>query len=87
MPPELTAAYDAFQAATTQEERVKAFMAFDGYLINQIFQVWGPITPEYQVYQPWVKGFSGEFHIGNVREYDVLVRLWIDQDLKREMGF
>ena len=85
--PELTAAYDAFQAATTQEERVKAFKAFDGYLINQIFQVWGPITPEYQVYQPWVNGFNGEFHIGNVREYDVLVRLWIDQDLKNEMGF
>ena len=80
--PELTAAYDAFQAATTEEERVKAFKAFDGYLIKHLFQVWGPITPEYQVNQPWVKGFNGEFHIGNVREYDVLVRLWIDQELK-----
>ena len=70
--PELTAAYDAFFAATTEEERVKAFKEFDGYLIEQHFQVWGPIPPEYQVSQPWVKGFKGEFHIGNTREYDVL---------------
>ena len=85
--PELTAAYDAFQAATTVEEQVTAFKEFDGELIEQHVQIWGPVTPEYQVNQPWVKGFSGEFHIGNTREYDVLVRLWIDQDLKREMGF
>ncbi len=85
--PELTAAYDAFQAATTIEEQVRAFKKFDGEVIKQHYQVWGPITPLYQVNQPWVKGFNGEFHIGNVREFDVLVRLWIDQDLKQAMGY
>ena len=85
--PELTAAYDAFQAATSEEERVRAFKQFDRELIKRHVQIWGPITPEYQVSQPWVKGFNGEFHIGNTREYDVLVRLWIDQDLKNAMGF
>ena len=85
--PELTAAYDAFFAATTEEERVRAYKEYDMLILKQHNQIWGPMAPGFEVNQPWVKGFNGEFSIGNMLYNSVLVRLWIDQDLKREMGF
>ena len=58
--PELTAAYDAFIAATTQEEQMRAFREYDLILLKQHNQIWGPMAPRYQANQPWVKGFNGE---------------------------
>ena len=35
---------------------------------------------------PWVKGYNGEFDLGPNEDSLILTRLWIDQDLKKEMG-
>ena len=42
---------------------------------------------QFQLNQPWVKGFNGEFSLGDMQYQTILARLWIDQDLKQEMGF
>ena len=84
--PELTAAYDAFFAATTREEQLKAFREYDLILLRQHNQIWGPMAPRYQVNQPWVKGFNGEMMLEESGVNDVLVHLWIDQELKEAMG-
>ena len=81
--PELTAAYDAFYAATTHEEQLRAFML----IIRQHNQIWGPMSPLFMANQPWVKGFSGEMRLHEFGERDVLARLWIDQGLKEAMGY
>ena len=48
----------------------------------------GPVTPQFNVAQPWVKGYNGEVSLSISGHYStVLTRVWIDQDLKREMGF
>ena len=85
--PELTAAYDAFFAATTEEGQTKAFKEFDMALVKQHNQIWGPLAPLFQANQPWVKGFNGEYTMGDLLHHTILARLWIDQDLKKEMGF
>ena len=85
--PELTAAYDAFQAATTLEAQMKAHREFSMAELEQHTQIWGPMAPLYQANQPWVKGFNGEFQLANMSHHTILSRLWIDQDLKKEMGF
>ena len=84
--PELTAAYDAFFAATTHEEELKAFKEYDMLLIKQHNQIWGPMAPLFQANQPWVKGFNGEMMLEESGVRDVLVHLWIDQELKEVMG-
>ena len=84
--PELTAAYDAFFAATTHEEQLKAFKEYDMLLIKQHNQIWGPMAPLFQANQPWVKGFNGEMMLEESGVRDVLVHLWIDQELKEAMG-
>ena len=85
--PELTAAHDAFYAATTEEGRMQAFREFDIAGVKQHSHIWAPIAPLYQASQPWVKGFSGEYAMGNLLHHTIYARLWIDQDLKRAMGF
>ena len=56
------------------------------YHAEQHLQVWGPEAPQFNVNQPWLKGYNGEINLGKAQN-SVLARLWIDQDLKREMGF
>ena len=85
--PEMSAAYDAFYAATTIEEQQKAFRAYDMETIKRHNQVWGPAAPSFQANQPWVKGFNGERTLRQGADQAVLTYLWIDQDLKMEMGF
>ena len=80
--PELTAAYDAFFAATTLEEQMKASREFDLVVIKQHNQLWGPLAPLFQVNQPWVEGFNGEYSLGSMLYKSILARLWIDQELK-----
>ncbi len=84
--PELTAAYDAFFAATTVEGQMKAFREFDMALVKQHNQIWGPLAPQFQANQPWVEGFNGEFGIGELQYHTILARLWIDSELKEAMG-
>ncbi len=81
-------AYDALAAAVlsaaTQEElrgRVEeAFM----YLTENHWHVWLGRAPLFSVVQPWVIGYNGEV----AQESGVILgRVWIDQDMKKEMGF
>jgi hypothetical protein len=85
--PEMTAAYDAFNVATSIEEQQKAFRAYDLETIKRHNQIWGPAAPSFQANQPWVKGYNGEITLRQGAGQAVLTHLWIDQDLKREMGF
>ena len=84
--PELTAAYDAFYAATTIEEQLRAFKEYDMAVIKQHNQIWGPMAPGYHANQPWLKGYNGEKELGVSGRVTVLSRLWIDQELKQAMG-
>ena len=83
----MTAEYDAFIAANTkEEEQLRAFREYDLFLLKQHNQIWGPMAPVYQVTQPWVQGFNGEWMLEESGVRDVLIHLWIDQELKQAMG-
>ncbi len=85
--PTMDRLYEAFQVATTVEEQKRIFREFDLHYVSQHFQAWGPKSPFFQAVQPWVIGFNGEVFLGDMDNALPVVRLWIDQDLKREMGF
>ena len=85
--PLLAATQAAYFGATTIDEQMQAAREFGMEVIRQHYVIWGPLAPQYQASQPWVKGFNGETLNTIQHEQSVLVRLWIDQDLKREMGF
>jgi peptide/nickel transport system substrate-binding protein len=76
------ATYDAMlekaSTATTEAEFQKAVVAMDMYVIQQHWAVNFCSTVQPAVWQPWLKGYSGEFGIGQFLYY-----LWVDPSLKK----
>ena len=83
----LTRLYHAFNATTEESEQIRIAKEFDQYLLSQHFQVFGFKSPQYQLAQPWVKGWNGESFLLDQGDVQVFARLWLDRDLKAEMGF
>ena len=81
------ALYESMRTAQTAEELANYAKQADLYLVSQHWQLVGPVEPSYNVTQPWVKGHIGEFYMGVWNKNAVYARVWIDQDLKEEMGF
>ena len=84
--PTYDALHDALLAATTFEEVNRLAGEMDQYAIEKFWQIWGGMAPKYDAIQPWVKGFNGEFNVGNHQGVTVFTRLWIDSQLKEAMG-
>jgi peptide/nickel transport system substrate-binding protein len=57
------------------------------YCLEQVPAVILPTNYTYTVWWPWVKNYYGEFRVGAQRSGPILARVWIDQDLKKKMGF
>ena len=85
--PELDAMIEAAESTTSIAEQQRLVNEIDMRLLEQHYYLWGPMTGKYMAAQPWVKGYNGEVHFGPQNRHAVFARLWIDQDLKREMGF
>ena len=85
--PQVDAMIDALRATTDLEEYMSLFREIDLYSVEQHWVIWGPDSPQYQVTQPWVKGYNGEATMGDWQFRDLFARLWIDQELKAEMGY
>ena len=75
------------QTATTLEERQRLSREASDYLNRQYVPIWGARVPQFNAFWPWVKGYNGEADPGDMDRILIYSRLWIDQDLKREMGF
>ena len=77
---------EAALAATSEEQQKMLARETDMYAIRQQWIVWGPRTPNIQLGQPWLVGFNGEIGLGACSWQLPFSRLWIDQELKEEMG-
>ena len=77
---------EAALAATSEEQQKMLARETDMYAIRQQWIVWGPRTPNIQLGQPWLVGFNGEIGLGACSWQLPFSRLWIDQQLKEEMG-
>ena len=85
--PELDALVERAQAATTFEEQRKWVNEADMYAIENHWLIWGPKAPQFWALHPWVIGYNSEFDLGPNEDSLILARLWIDSQLKEEMGF
>jgi peptide/nickel transport system substrate-binding protein len=46
-----------------------------------------PVPYVYGAWWPWVKNYYGEIRVGAWRSAPILARVWIDQEMKKAMGF
>ena len=84
---ELDAMIEAGESATSIAEEQRLSRETDMYMIEKHLYLWGPKAGKYMAIQPWVEGYSGEVHFGGQHRLPILARLWVDQELKKEMGF
>ena len=85
--PEFDKIIDALRAANDLESYQKYFREADMYITKQHWFIWGPDAPHFHVSQPWLKGYNGEGSFGDSNWKTLFARLWVDQALKKEMGF
>ena len=78
--------HDAAFAANTLDEAYELVKKMDYRVIEQHWQIWGPLAPAFTVHQPWVIGYNAEGGFGAMQNQVVFSRLWIDQELKEAMG-
>jgi peptide/nickel transport system substrate-binding protein len=56
-------------------------------ILNDAPHIWLPIRYNYTAWWPWVKNYGGELRAGATRPGPIYARLWIDQELKKKMGY
>ena len=85
--PDYEAMLEAAEAATSIEEQYRLVRELNQYGIEKFWMIWTPNGPQFNAIQPWIIGFNNENWMGNGQTHGVFIRLWIDQDLKTEMGY
>jgi len=52
-----------------------------------VMGIWLPVPYAYNMWWPWVKNFRGETDIGFFTPNKMATYIWIDQELKKSMGY
>ena len=86
--PAFDALVEAAIAATTLEEQQRLLKEAGMRATEQHWVLWGPLDPLLYVHQPWVTGYTGEIRLAaQDNTGGIWARIWIDQDLKKAMGY
>jgi peptide/nickel transport system substrate-binding protein len=56
-------------------------------ILDKAPYVWLPTPYVFTAWWPWVKNYGGELRAGAVRPGPIYARMWVDQALKKKMGY
>ena len=82
--------YDALEAEINETADPKEFNRIIKEMnLRYIEEMWSislPVIPDYMLHQPWLKGYLGQ--CGGSPEWctEILAFMWVDQELKGDMG-
>jgi len=82
--------YDKLQRAIVYEGQAVAMAMHRElmkYVLDQAWAIPYPKAPGYTMWWPWLKNYHGEFSVGNWNEGNWVKWVWIDQELKKSMGY
>ena len=71
----------------SQEEAYARMKKVAVYCMDKAPAIWLPGGYGYGAWWPWVKNYHGEIRVGAWRSGPIFARIWIDQELKKEMGY
>ena len=77
---------DQIAAVTDNETMAELVRAVDLHYISEMWSVAWPLSPIGIMHQPWLKGYTGQLGAAMEGGVYLLPYLWIDQELKAEMG-
>jgi peptide/nickel transport system substrate-binding protein len=85
--PKLTARMEAVYKEPDEAKRQAELRAMTTEMVDNAPYIWLPTPYNFTAWWPWVKGFEGELRAGAVRPGPIYARMWVDQDLKKKMGY
>ena len=85
--PKLDARIEEIHRERDEGKRQAALKELTTEMVDKAPYIWLPTPYAYTAWWPWVKGYEGELRAGAVRPGPIYARIWIDQDLKKKMGF
>jgi len=75
-------------AEPDKAKRDEMLRALNRYIIEDVVpHVWLPTQNYYSAWWPWVKNYHGEIRNGAMKPNSIYARIWIDQALKKKMGY
>jgi len=57
------------------------------YAVSQAYAIPVPYTYKYRFWWPWLQNYTGEDSVGYYNSPNYVPFIWVDQDLKRSMGY
>ncbi|MCL0029234.1 hypothetical protein M1N23_03735, partial [Dehalococcoidia bacterium] len=85
--PVYDALWEAAGATNDIEEKKRLAREMDLRMQERHLMVWGTESPQFIPTWPWIKGYNGELGLGTSQPNWQYVYLWIDQDMKKAMGY
>ena len=56
-------------------------------IVEKAPYIWLPTPHVYSAWWPWVKNYDGELRVGSERPGPIHARMWVDQTMKKKLGF
>ncbi|MDA1074112.1 MAG: ABC transporter substrate-binding protein [Proteobacteria bacterium] len=78
---------DEIHEERDEARRIQMIRALTVEMLDRAPYLWLPIGYVYTAWWPWVKNYGGELRVGAQRPGPIYARIWIDQKLKKDMGF
>lgn len=85
--PKLTARMEAVYKEPDEAKRQVELRKMTTEMLDAAPYIWLPTPYNFTAWWPWVKGFEGELRAGAARPGPIYARMWLDQDLKKKMGY
>ncbi|TXL81924.1 ABC transporter substrate-binding protein [Vineibacter terrae] len=70
-----------------EEKRQEMLKEMTREMLDKAPYLWLPTPYVYTAWWPWVKNYGGELRAGAVRPGPIYARIWLDQELKKKMGY
>ncbi len=70
-----------------ESKRQVMFKEFTVEMLDKAPYIWLPTPYVYTAWWPWVQNYGGELRAGAVRPGPIYARIWMDQAMKKKMGF
>ena len=85
--PEFDKKMDAADQERDEEKRKVMVRELTREILDKAPHIWMPTAKSATAWWPWVKNYNGELTAGAVRPGPIYSRLWIDQEMKKKMGY
>jgi peptide/nickel transport system substrate-binding protein len=74
-------------AAGDQAKADALYKDFEKYAMEQAWMIPYPRAYNYTVWHPWLKNYKGELNVGDDTGFSWTRWVWLDQNLKKSMGY